>query len=100
MQIAATVLFTGLILAQTARADDGAKDCIQKITIMENILDAEKIKFSNDKCALLKAAKATRGAMLDEITKHQGQCGLKEQFVDMLRNQQSSFGSQAAAVCR
>jgi hypothetical protein len=67
---------------------------------MENILDAEKIKFRNDKCALLKAAEATRGAMLDEITKHQGECGLKEQFIDMLRSQQSSFGAQAIAVCQ
>lgn len=61
-------------------------------------MDAERIKFGNDKCALLKVATATRGAMLDEIAKHQGQCGLKEQFIDMLRSQQSSFGSQAAAV--
>jgi hypothetical protein len=100
IHIAAIAVSTGLTFALGARADDGAKDCIQKITIMENIFDAEKIKFSNDKCALLKAARATRRAMLDEIAKHPDQCGLKKQFIDMLRSQQSSFGSQVAAVCR
>ena len=100
IHIAAIAVSAGLTSALGAHADDSAKDCIQKITIMENIFDAEKIKFSNDKCALLKAARATRGVMLDEIAKHPDQCGLKKQFIDMLRSQQSSFGSQVAAVCR
>ncbi|MGM4986535.1 hypothetical protein [Rhizobium sp. 11_C7_N12_5] len=98
--LVAMVLLVGTLPVRGARADDADKDCIKKITVIENIFDAEKIKYKNDRCQLSKVAQATRAAMLGEIARHQNQCGLKAQFVDMLRAQESSFGSQVSAICR
>jgi hypothetical protein len=88
------------VFSFSASATEGSDGCIKAVTILENMLDAEKIKFANDKCALLKAAAATRAAMLNEINKDPHSCGFKPEIISTMKRQYENYTRMQESICR
>jgi hypothetical protein len=90
----------GLIaFSSNASAAERYENCIRGVTIMENMLDVEKIKYANDKFGLLKAAAATRAAMIDEIGKDPDSCGFNSGTVATMKSQYEKYTGMQASVC-
>jgi len=94
-----TFMFSILPVAEALAAGDN-RECISKITILENTLDAERIKFRDNKCELLRAAAANRSAMLNEINASPDMCGMKAETVASLKTQYEKFTTMQASVCQ
>jgi hypothetical protein len=92
-------LFGLIAFSSHASAAERNENCIGRVTILENMLDAEKMKYANDKCGLLKAAATTRAAMIDEIGKDSDSCGFDAGTVAAMKSQYEKYTSMQASVC-